>query len=59
MNCIVKKTVLKFGKHLVPRRVVNLVDNRQTFRKSRQDFFFVIYLWRYNCNNQNKAKSGF
>lgn len=51
MNCIVKKTVLKFGKHLVPRRVVNLVDNRQTFRKSRQDFFFVIYLWRYNCNN--------
>lgn len=60
MNCIVKKTVLKFGKHLVSRRVVNLVDNRQTFRKSRQDFFFfVIYLWRYNCNNQNKAKSGF
>lgn len=51
MNCIVKKTVLKFGNHLVSRRVVNLVDNRQTFRKSRHDFFFVIYLWRYNCNN--------
>lgn len=28
MNCIVKKTVLKFGKHLVSRRVVNLVDKR-------------------------------
>lgn len=41
MNCIVKETVLKFGKHLVSRRVVNLVDNRET-RKSRQDFFLCF-----------------
>lgn len=44
MNCIVKKTVLKFGKHLVSGRVVNLVDNRETFRKSRQDFFCALSL---------------
>lgn len=41
MNCIVKKTVLKFGKHLVSRRVVNLVDNRE---KSRHDLtLFLIF----------------
>lgn len=44
MNCIVKKTVLKFCKHLVSRRVVNLVDNRETFRKSRHDLtLFLIF----------------
>lgn len=41
MNCIVKKTVLKFGKHLVSRRVVNLVDNRET-RKSRHDLTLCL-----------------
>lgn len=42
MNCIVNKTILKFGKHLVSLRVVNLVDNRETFWKSRQDFFLCF-----------------
>lgn len=52
------KTIQKLGKYFMSHHVVNLVDNSETFRKSRHDFDLVLNLWRCNCNNLKNAKSG-